>query len=189
MRKYAEDFQQEKIHIHFDKSIYNRGETIWYKSYLVTGIDPSTYSKNFYVDWFDDKGRLLKHTMAPVFEASARGQFDIPENYTGKMLHVKAYTQWMLNFDTTFLFHKDIQLDQTVPYVNKTATTKPITSTPTTDNAATAVTNNSDNETKAIIQFFPEGGELVVGVSKRLAFLVNNQYGLPVKASGAIKNS
>ncbi len=189
MGKYAEEYQQEKIHIHFDKTIYNRGETIWYKSYLVAGIEPSFYSKNFYVDWFDDKGKLLKHTMAPIFEASARGQFEIPENYTGKMLHAKAYTQWMLNFDTAFLFHKDIQVDQTIPYTPpKTANAKTSTATNTTDNSTTK-TSAADNEIKATIQFFPEGGEMVVGVSKRVAFLANNQYGLPVKVSGAIKNS
>lgn len=102
MDLYAGDFQQEKIYIHFDKSIYNKGETLWFKAYVMAGSEPSGYSKNFYVDWFNDEGKLLSHTASPMFESSARGQFNIPEKYSGQLIHVKAYTNWMLNFDTAF---------------------------------------------------------------------------------------
>ena len=60
------------------------------------------YSKNFYVDWFDQAGSLFSHTVSPMFESSARGQFSVPGNYAGRVLHAKAYTTWMLNFDTAF---------------------------------------------------------------------------------------
>jgi hypothetical protein len=65
MGLYAGDFQQEKIYIHFDKSIYNKGETLWFKAYVMAGSEPSGYSKNFYVDWFNDEGKLLSHTASP----------------------------------------------------------------------------------------------------------------------------
>ncbi|RYZ48707.1 MAG: hypothetical protein EOO14_21750, partial [Chitinophagaceae bacterium] len=32
---------QEKVYVHFDKSHYNPGETIWFKAYLFTGNQPS----------------------------------------------------------------------------------------------------------------------------------------------------
>ena len=78
---YADRFPQEKIYLHFDRSVYNKGETIWFKAYLLAGFDPSTYSRNIYFDWFDANGRLLRHTAAPIYEASAKGQFDIPADY------------------------------------------------------------------------------------------------------------
>ena len=112
LEKYANDYSQEKIHIHFDKGIYDKGETIWFKAYILTGIDLSDCSKNFYVDWFDDKGNLISHTVSPMFQSSARGQFSIPADYKGKFIHVKAYTQWMLNFDTAFLYNKDVKINQ-----------------------------------------------------------------------------
>ena len=167
MGLYAENFQQEKIHIHFDKSIYNKGETIWYKAYIMMGNELSNYSKNFYVDWFDEQGKLISHTTAPVFESSARGQFIIPEKYIGKLVHAKAYTNWMLNFDTTFLYNKDLRIDQ--PIANSTKV-KPDKLTTT-------------------IQFFPEAGDLVAGINQRVAFLANNQFGLPVSVRGALKNN
>ncbi len=166
MAVYAENYQQEKIHIHFDKAVYNPGETIWFKAYIMAGSDPSVYSKNLYMDWFDQQGKLVTHTVVPVIEASARGQFMVPEKYAGKLLHGKAYTNWMLNFDTAFLFNKDIRISQPTTAA-KTAAEKAVAS----------------------IQFFPEGGDLISGFSTRIAFLANNQFGLPVNVRGAVKNS
>ncbi len=168
MSLYSEEFQQEKIHIHFDKSIYNKGETIWYKGYVMTGGDLSFYSKNFYIDWFDEQGKLLSHTTAPMFESSARGQFIIPEKYVGTFIHAKAYTNWMLNFDTAFLYNKDVMVNQP-PALNNTKT--------------------KVEKAVVTVQFFPEAGDLIGGINQRIAFLATNQYNIPATIYGAIKNS
>ncbi len=46
--------------------------------------------------------------MHPIFESSAKLQFEIPANFKGSRIRVKAYTRWMLNFDAAFIFTKDI---------------------------------------------------------------------------------
>ena len=155
--KSSENYQQEKIHIHFDRSVYNKGETIWYKAYLMAGFDLSDYSKTMYFDWYDDNGNLIKHISSAIFESTARGQFSIPDKYKGQSLHVKAYTNWMLNFDKAFIYNRDIKVYQS--WAAKKAITKPVTS----------------------VQFFPEGGNLIAGVNCKLAFKANNQKGLPVR--------
>ena len=162
---YNNRFQQEKVHLHFDKAMYNKGETIWFKAYVLAGTDLTDYSKSFYIDLFDAEGKLLKHIISPMFESSANGQFDIPATYTGQTIHVRAYTKWMLNFDPGFLYNKDIAISQ--PKVVKSSQPIPVTT----------------------LQFFPEGGDLVSGLTSRVAFLANNQFGMPVKISGAIKTS
>ncbi len=187
LAKYADEFPQEKAHLHFDKGIYYKGETIWYKAYVITGLDLSECSKNFYVDWFDDKGILIRHTMMPMFASSARGQFAIPADYTGKFVHVKAYTQWMLNFDTAFVFNKDIKVDQ-VPVDKNLAKTEPAKKATRADKTEATPTTPPKTHT-ATIQFFPEGGTVLNGVTNRIAFLINNEFGLPVSATGALKNS
>jgi hypothetical protein len=159
---YSQIFQPEKIHIHFDKYIYNKGETIWFKAYLLTGTDISDISKNLYVDFFDVTGKLLKHFITPISQASAKGQFNIPTNYTGSVIHINAYTQWMLNFDSSFHFKKDIVVVQSKPA--KVLSTEQNTS----------------------IQFFPEGGDLIEGLNSKIAFLAVNQLGKPVDVKGSI---
>ena len=169
MGVYATVFPQEKMHLHFDKDLYRKGETIWYKVYLLTDLQPSYFSKNFFADWYDNNGKLLAHTIMPFYQSTTRGQFDIPAEYQGHTIHVRAYTKWMLNFDSSFVFEKDISVDQPPAAAKKKSTNveKPVSS----------------------IHFFPEGGDWLEGIESRIAFLVNNQNGKPVNAIGAIVNA
>ncbi|OIR05067.1 hypothetical protein GALL_128830 [mine drainage metagenome] len=162
---YNERFQSEKIHIHFDKSVYNPGETIWMKVYLMAGTDFSDYSKNIYIDWFGTDGKLIKHTVAPVFESTARLQFDIPASYQEASIHAIAYTRWMLNFDTAFLFNKEIPVIQIKQPIAKKV------------------------QQIRSLHFFPEGGDLVTGLQSRVAFKANDQFGKPVKVTGAVRTA
>jgi hypothetical protein len=79
MSIYDEQFPHEKIHIHFDKAAYNQEETIWYKVYLLSGSELSGISKNIYVEWYDTTGKIIKQTVAPVYQASAKGAFELPQ--------------------------------------------------------------------------------------------------------------
>ena len=164
LAKYAGKYQQEKIWLHYDKASYYAGETIWFKAYLMEGLLPIAETKTFYVDWVADNGEVLWHTVGPVLEASATGQFQIPENYNGNFIHVKAYTKWMLNFDTAFLYSKDIRV------LNKNATTK----------AGTKPLSIYS------LEFFAEGGDLVAGVTNNIAFKATDQWGLPARVKGKI---
>ncbi|GGB02217.1 hypothetical protein [Puia dinghuensis] len=159
-------FPQEKVYLHFDRYAYSPGETIWFKAYLLSGFEPSTLSRNIYVDWYDVTGRLLKHMAAPVLEASARGQFDIPAGYTGGSIHVRVYTQWMLNFDSGLLYDRDIPVAGVAHHPQR--------------NAEPARTE---------IGFFPEGGALITGLPCKVAFKANNQWGIPVMVSGVVQGS
>ncbi len=162
---YANVFQPERAYLQFDKPAYSPGETIWFKAYLMQGIYPAGASKNFYVDWTDDDGNILYHTTTPIIEASARGQFEIPSNFSGTTIHVRAYTSWMLNFDSAFLYNKNIHIIQ---------------KSSTQNNLPTIISS---------IQFFPEGGDAIEGLKNKIAFKANDQFGRPVKVRGGIINS
>ena len=165
IEKYANDYSQERTYLHFDKPNYVAGETIWFKAYIMDGILPSLESKTFYVDWTDEKGKLLSHSLVPVVYSTASGQFDIPTEYAGKLIHVKAYTKWMLNFDSTFLYNKDIRI---------------------LSNAGSAPFQKS--AVISLLQFFPEGGDAVMDIENKIAFKANDQYGRPVNIKGFIFN-
>src|SRR5258708_39384565 len=79
MNVYANNFPQEKVHIQFDKKLYNPGETIWFKAYMFTGADPSLFSKNFYAELSDPEGNILQRKVYPVSESSAAGNFGLPQ--------------------------------------------------------------------------------------------------------------
>ncbi|MFL5742316.1 MAG: hypothetical protein ACJ75B_18975 [Flavisolibacter sp.] len=160
---FADQYQPEKAYLHYDKSSYYPGETIWFKAYLMEGILPSVDTKSFYVDWIADDGKVLFHTVSPVVGSVTSGQFDIPAEYNGNFIHVRAYSRWMLNFDTAFLYNQDIRI------INKNSTTK----TP----RPSAIPS---------LEFFPEGGDAITGISNRIAFKASDQWGRPVHVSGVV---
>ena len=158
----------EKVHLHFDKNIYNKDETIFFKGYIRTGNEPSQLSKNLYVEWYDTTGKLIKQTVSPVFQSSAKGSFELPAGFTGNFVHVKAYTTWMLNHDTDFVFKKDILINS--PVLVSPKLTAPV-------------------ELKTTVQAFPEGGMAVAGIPNKFAFRATNPYGDPVKIRGTLADS
>lgn len=165
MDAHANIFPKEKMHIHFDKQLYNKEETIWYKLYLLAEYVPSPLSKNVYVNWYDTEGKILRQTVAPLFQSTAKGSFDIPTDYKGEFVRVKAYTSWMLNDDTSFIYQRDIPINKGTPV----AKTKPVR--------------------KTRLELFPEGGNLVFGLDEKIAFKASDQNGRPVMVKAQLMNS
>ncbi len=172
---YHKKTPQEKVYLHFDNSMYAPGQTVWYKAYLLKDFVPSDLSKNLYIDWFDETGQLVTRSIAPVVNSIATGDFTIPKEFTGTRLQVMAYTKWMLNFDSAFLFHQTLR----VASVSKD---KP-------GGAQAAVLPNQGGEVPVTtLQFFPEGGDMVENITGNLAFKALNSVGKPVTVSGTIND-
>lgn len=163
MNVYSEKFPQEKIYMQYDKKAYNPGDRIWYKAYLFTGFDPSPFSKNFYAELYDAYGNLILRNTEPIVGSTATGNFDLPSSFDGTRIHIRAYTSWMLNFDTSFIYTKDLRiigsLQDSSTHLIPTATS---------------------------LHFFPEGGELIAGIENNIAFRANDSFDLPRKISGIL---
>lgn len=161
-------YAQEKLYLHFDRNAYNPGETIWFKAYLFSGNLPSSISRTAYFELLDENGKALQRKVSPVVASSSAAAFDLPADIGSSMVYVRAFTQWMLNFDSSFLYVKAI----------------PVLQPP-----KAAAVKASNPAPRVFLQFFPEGGDLVSGVSCRVAFKATDDKGLPIKASGEVRDS
>src|SRR5436190_3158372 len=166
IQNWADKYTPERVYLHYDKAAYSAGETVWFKAYLMTDVSPAMDSKTLYVDWADEKGNLLQHSVSPILDAATNGQFEIPEDYRGRYIQVKAYTKWMLNFDSAFLYSKNIRV----------------------------LTRESNQQaSKAVpipsLSLFPEGGDAVAGINNKIAFKANDQWGRPVRIRGVVVGS
>ncbi|HEY2727474.1 MAG TPA: hypothetical protein VGI61_09905, partial [Parafilimonas sp.] len=162
----ADNFPQEKIYIQFDKPSYAPGETVWFKAYIMSGADPSLISKTLYVDFINADGRIIRHCISPVLQSGAGGDFEIPLEFKNDVVYVKAYTKWMLNFDSSFLFRKTLHITQLKPVIKK--------------QAAPSV--------KTSIQFLPEGGDMIENIESNIAFKAVHFDGSPALVKGAVFN-
>ena len=160
----AENFPQEKIYIHFDKPSYAPGETIWFKAYIMAGADPSAISKTVYVDFVSAEGRTIRHCIIPVLQSGASGNYDVPLDFKNDYVYVKAYTKWMLNFDSAFLYRKTLHIIQQKPVARK----------------------QLSPAQKTAIQFLPEGGNIIENIETTVAFKAVHFDGKPAPVSGAV---
>ena len=154
------------MYIQFDKPAYSMGETVWFKAYLLSGSLPSNLSKNCYADFYDVNGNLMAHSVFPIIQSGAAGSFSIPDSLVGSVIRIRAYTTWMLNWDSVFLFQK------TIPVVRKT---EPETKT--------------DITVLPSLHFYPEGGDVIEGLPSKIAFQAVDQFGRPVNINGFITNN
>lgn len=166
LQQYKAFDPQEKIFIHYDKSFYNPGETVWFKAYLTSGGLWTTVSKNFYAELLNEKGVLLDKVSAPIVYGGANSYLKIDSNYKSQKVFVRAYTVNSFNSDTAFIYTKALTIIQ--------PTYKPY----------------DKNLAKTVVDFLPEGGSLVEGIEGNVAFKAyDNGEGQPVTISGVVKNS
>jgi hypothetical protein len=163
LNEQATKYPQEKVYLQFDRPYYNAGQTIWFKAYLSSGNLPSTISKTLYADLLDEKGKVLQRKIMPVIQSGAASGFDLPDSIQHTTLYVRAYTAWMLNFDSSLFYLKAIPLITPDNKIKKVP--------------ATVLYS---------LHFFPEGGDLVNNVNARVAFKANDQKGDPFDVSGSI---
>jgi hypothetical protein len=160
-------FPQERIYVQFDRPYYNSGETIWFKAYVFSGNQPSLFSNTLYAELIDEKGKVLQRKTIPVLGAGGASDFALPDTMRSSLVYIRAYTPWMLNFDSSFLYLKPIRIIGA--QANKADKTK--------------------KEPVVSLQFFPEGGDLVEGVESRVAFKATDDQGFPVAVKGDIVDS
>lgn len=158
-------YPQEKLYLHYDKNAYNPGETIFFKCYLMASNVLSNISKNVYAELIDSKGKVLDRRITPVIMAGSASALDIPADYADSVVYVRAYTQWMLNFDESFLYTRAIGV-----ITRNTAAKKPASPVYT-------------------LGFFPEGGDLVEGIESNMAFKAYDQRGLPFNVEGQVQDA
>ncbi len=161
-----ENYPQEKIHLHMDKQNYNPGETLWFKAYVVADNLPTALSKTCYAELIDEKGTLLERKIMPVLESGAASSFNLPDTLHSNKLFIRAYTSWMLNFDSALFYTQPVHIIPLKSTIKKVAVTPSYTLT-----------------------LFPEGGDLVESVTSLVAFKATDQEGTPVAVTGNIVDS
>ena len=155
---YRRQTLQEKLFIHTDQNVYLTGETMWFKIYYVDGAfhKPLDLSKVAYVELLDATQRSVLQAKVALNDNGGNGTFFLPASLLSGTYRLRAYTNWMKNFSADYFF------DKTLTLVN---TFRPL-GLPAPKEVA-----------QYDIQFFPEGGNLVQGISNKVAFKVADSTG------------
>ena len=157
---------QEKLFIHTDKTFYLAGETIWFKVYDVDASfhKPLTTSTIAYTEILIKDLKPVLQTKVRLSNGSGNGSVTIPGFLPTGNYIFRAYTSWMKNFSPDFYFEQTIHIVNTLK-------------SPVVDPAP---------KLHASIQFFPEGGNEVIGFSGKIAFKATDGEGFGLDCKGLI---
>lgn len=158
----------EKLYVHVNKNCFLTGEILWFKIYNTEGATNKLLdiSKVVYVEILDNKHTPVLQAKVAMKNGMGKGSFYLPFSVSTGNYRLRAYTNWMKNFDAAYYFEKTISILNTV----KASPDQP---KPTLAYDA---------------QFLPEGGHLVKGLNSKIGFKVTASDGKDRDCSGAIIN-
>lgn len=167
LEEYSTHNLQEKIYVHTDRDQYLTGESLWFKIYNVDGVKhkPLNISKVAYLELVDQNNEPILQIKSEIAEGKGDGSIFLPASINSGNYYLRAYTNWMKNFEPEFFFHKPISIIN--PFKTLGLQEKPAAS-------------------PAKMMFFPEGGNLVSGLQSNVAFKVVNNNGKGVDGKGWI---
>lgn len=157
-------FPQEKVYLHLDRPSYWTNETIWFKAYLK---DSPIKDCNLHVELVNANGAIISRKLYWAQGGLAYGEINLSDALTSGVYQIRAYTDWMRNFDNHWYFKenliiwnlKDTQSDEKLVQLRKR---------------------------EVDFQFLPEGGTFVVGVKNRVAFKATDKNGFGLDVSGMV---
>lgn len=164
---FADSYPREKVSLHLDNASYYLGDTIWFKAYVVTAEQnlPTTISKPLYVELLDQLGNVVERQIIQLTDGEGTGQIILNNTFFTGYYEMRAYTKWMLAFDNPSCFSRVLPV-----YRKRLSDEETPRSIATYRMDASMKQRPKDKEKKFTVRFFPEGGQLVKGISSIVAF-------------------
>jgi len=191
LRLFGERIPQEKVFVHMDNTCYFLGDTIWFAAYTrQTNTDkPSKISRVLYAELWNHDGYLVERKLIEMKEGRGHGCFALSDSLYGGFYELRAYTRWQLNWGITekshttyaedWFYNKAMAKEFYRDYDKLYSRVFPVYDKPQTPGEfhhdmtmrpKRRYFRNAGEEPSLQLSFFPEGGNLVVGVPCRVAF-------------------
>lgn len=189
---------QEKVYLHLDNTCYFKGDTIWYKAYVVRA-DDLTYtdmSRILYVELVSPDGMVVeRHNVIVSGQGYSDGSFALQDSIYSGFYELRAYTRWMLNFcvsehpytrkDYEAFYNRQMARDFFRQFDAVYSRVIPVYERPETpgDYGAKYIVSRpktrleKEEKERLTATFYPEGGHLIAGRRCRVAFELQNEEG------------
>ena len=175
--KYLGSFDKEKILLQTDRQIYATGETIYFKAYLIDSITNQlrTTPKKLYVDLVNNNDKVLGQLILNASNLKTSGQFILNDSLKSGYYWIRAYNEKMIAENLG-----DITVEP-VYIVNMQKKDF--------ESEFRAEKENTDSATTPVAQVFPEGGNIISGISSTVALKVTDESGNPLVVQGIVKDN
>jgi uncharacterized protein YfaS (alpha-2-macroglobulin family) len=182
-------YPQEKVYLHFDNTGYYLGETIWFKAYLTIAEQnkPTPLSRVLYVELLTPEGNIVETKKLKTIDGQCHGGFLLPKTtLRAGFYEVRAYTRMMLNQEGTVFSRIFPVFD--IPQTEG-AYQPPKMTLPPPSQQAVSVREKKEKLKDINITFYPEGGQLVNGLTSIVAFKATDENGKSIDVFGTVYNA
>ena len=175
---------QEKVYLHFDNTGYFKGERIYFKAYSIrtdTGA-PSSISKVLYVELLNPIGDVVQTHKVKMENGVGYGDLPLDSVFGTGFYEVRAYTRYMRNWGNDVCFSRvfpvyrkpKVEGDYSNPKVDELSYVHRLPDGRQRLEAGYIPSKKKASKLSSSykVGFYPEGGDLVVGLSSRVAFRV-----------------
>ena len=104
----------ENVYVETDRPDYVAGDTIWFSAFVLDNLhlDSTSVSRILYVDLINADNKLEKHVKLIISNGRTYGDLALRKDLKNGKYRLRAYTQYMRNFQSEYLFEKDITIHQ-----------------------------------------------------------------------------
>lgn len=179
---FADNYPREKAYLHFDNTSYYVGDTIWFKAYVTLAEKQvfSSISRPLYVELVDQAGHVTDKQIIKLSQGEGSGQLVLPQSMLSGYYEVRAYTRWMLAFSDPQYFSR------TLPIYQLSHSDQLERSISTYELSPSMEKRPEETREKLSLRFFPEGGQLVEGVTSQVAFKAESKNEGNLQLSGTL---
>ncbi len=172
------EFPREKVFLHLDNNAYYEGDSLFYKAYVVraSSLKPTDISGVLYVELLNAAGQMMERQLVKIDSlGGGSGCIKFDTYMHSGYYEVRAYTRAMLNWGEEAYFSR------VIPLFERTKDSFSIdaidASWKVPQKAKRTFTFDGNSERR--VQFYPEGGQRIAGLSQRIAFQVTDGNGMP----------
>lgn len=185
--KFNEMYPQEKVYLHLDNTAYFKGETIWFKAYVKRADEEAVtdISSVLYVELLNPQGDIVEKRKLPIVNGMSKGDIKVDSIMTTGFYEIRAYTRYMTNWGTDACFSRVLPIFKAPEHDGNWEN-------PKIDmfNHKKRLNNEREEEEKTDrVSFYPEGGNLVKGLTGRVAMLVTDKEGRPMSVKAHVEGS
>jgi hypothetical protein len=158
---------REYIHLHLPKDVFNTGEKIWFKGYVLNTKSnlPSIYTSNVYITLHDSKGNEISKNLIFANSGSFSGNISLNKSMSSGRYYLRVYTNFMNNF------REDMSTTYPITLINP--------------NEKRHLSESSTDISSAQIDIRAEGGSLLAGSSNNIGVHITDCLGRPYQLTEA----
>ncbi|MBK9509831.1 MAG: hypothetical protein IPO04_10330 [Cytophagaceae bacterium] len=160
-------FNSEKVFIHTDRDTYFPGDTIWFKAYVLDAATHKESNKSgvLNVSLKNPENKLIRFHKLYLNKGITTMQIVLPKTAGLGVYSLESNTKLIEADGEDFYFKKPLKVISRIPVPEKKLITK----------------NN-----RPLLEFFPEGGNLVAGLDCKIAFRFNQTDSIPKGFEGIV---